>query len=143
MIKRRARLASASAPAKCVRSRDERGAATAEFVLITALLMLLFMGALQLGVALHVRNLAQDAAVHGARYGSLADRGPQDGRLRAHELLSSSLNSRLRAQASATGAGAGEAGTVTVTVRAAVPVLGFLPGPRLVTATATATRSAA
>jgi Flp pilus assembly protein TadG len=141
MILRRARSALGSSSCRRTAGHGEQGAATAEFVLITALLMLLFMSALQLGVALHARNLAQDAAVHGARYGALADRGPEDARLRARELMRGTLNSRMRPQVTARGARAGERGTVTVTVRASVPVLGFLPGPRLVTASATATRS--
>lgn len=121
---------------------SQHGAATAEFVLVTLLLMLLFMGALHLGLALHVRNLAQDAAVHGARHAALADRGPEDGVRRAEELLRGSLNGALAPRVEARGTEVGEAGGVTVEITAAVPLFGFLPGPHVVKVGATASRGA-
>lgn len=124
-----------------IRLRGRRGSAPAEFVLVSGLLLLLFFGAVQVAVALHTRNLAQDAAVHGARQAALADRTPADGARRAQELLQGTLRGGLRPSVTADGAGPGETGIVTVRVRAAVPLLGVFPGPRLVSVQASATRS--
>ncbi|MGO1319266.1 MAG: TadE/TadG family type IV pilus assembly protein [Galactobacter sp.] len=123
--------------------RTSHGAATAEFVLVSFLLLLLFTGALHLGLALHVRNLAQDAAVHAARYGALADRGPADGKQRAHELLHGSLNGGLAPKVEARSTGIGEAGGITVEVTTALPLFGILPGPHLIKVEASASRGAA
>ena len=58
----------------------ERGAAVVDFVLIGALLTLLFLAIVQLTLVLHVRNTLIDAAASGARYGTLADRNDGDAR---------------------------------------------------------------
>ena len=49
-----------------------------DFVLIGALLTLLFLAIVQLTLILHVRNTLIDAAASGARYGTLADRNDGD-----------------------------------------------------------------
>ena len=51
-----------------------------DFVLVGALLMVIFLAIIQLALVLHVRNTVVDAASSGAWYGSLADRGPEDAR---------------------------------------------------------------
>ncbi|WP_237704731.1 TadE/TadG family type IV pilus assembly protein [Nesterenkonia sp. F] len=58
---------------------EERGAATAEFTMVAALLALLFVLTLQLAVLVHVRNTLIDAASTGARFGALDDRSAEDG----------------------------------------------------------------
>jgi Flp pilus assembly protein TadG len=72
-------------------SRTDRGAAPAEFALTAGLIALLFLAAVQLGYALHVRNTATAHVVEGARYGARADSSPADGAQRARDLLSTTL----------------------------------------------------
>jgi Flp pilus assembly protein TadG len=52
---------------------DDSGAAPVDFVLLAGLLTLLFLMIVQLGIALHVRNVLASAAAEGARYGANAD----------------------------------------------------------------------
>ena len=55
--------------------------------MVAGLSAILFALTLQLVFALHVRNVLIDAASHGARYGTLADRGPADAQERTRELI--------------------------------------------------------
>ncbi|SDQ08453.1 TadE family protein [Quadrisphaera sp. DSM 44207] len=106
----------------------DRGAAVPEFVMVAALVTLLFAGLLQLAFALHVRNTLTDSVAEGARFGALADRGPADGAERARELIRASLADGYAAQVSAGYAQVGGLSTVEVTATTALPVLGLL-GP--------------
>lgn len=123
---------------------NERGSAVAEFVFITALLVLLFLGTLQLAVFLHARNLAHDAAVHGARYAALADRSTDDGQRRARELLTGTLGEPAVVGVTATQTripdSADETSRVTISVEVRVPIFGLFSGPLSYTAQANATR---
>lgn len=69
----------------------ENGSAVAEFVMVSALLTMLFVSVLQLALVLHVRNTLMDAAASGARFGTLADRSPAEGAQRTRELIGGSL----------------------------------------------------
>lgn len=105
----------------------EHGSAPAEFVMVSALSVLLALGVVQLALALHVRNTLIDAAAEGARYGALADQRPSDGARRTAELIRAALGSDYADQieASSTEAGATEQ-LVQVEVLARIPLLGFL-----------------
>lgn len=106
-----------------------RGSAAVDFVLVSALLTLMFVGVLQLALALHVRNTLVDAAGEGARRGALVGREPADAVERTRELVRSSLSDRLAEDVSATTETVDGVQTVVVTVRAPLPVVGLL-GPR-------------
>lgn len=101
-------------------------------MLVSALLTLLFVGVLQLALALHVRNTVVDAAGEGARYGALLGRGPADAEERTRELIRASLNDSLAQDVSARTEVLDGVQTVVVTVRAPLPVVG-LAGPRTLT----------
>lgn len=105
---------------------DERGSSPAEFALVGTLLALLTVAALQLGLALHVRNTVLDAAAEGARYGALADRGPSDAAARTAELITTAVG---EGYAHDITVGEGEwrgHPVLTVTVRATLPLVGLL-----------------
>lgn len=106
-----------------------RGSAAVDFVLVSALLTLLFVGVLQLALALHVRNTIVDAAGEGARHGALVGRGPADAAERTRWLIRSSLSDSLASDVSAATEDIDGVQTVVVTVRAPLPVLGLV-GPR-------------
>lgn len=110
--------------------------------MITGLLMALFLGAVQLAVFLHVRNLARDVAVHASRTGVLADRGPVDAEERGRQLAASTLGGGALRDVTVTTDGTGEGSRLSVSVRVAVPLIGLLPGPWEYTATSSATRFA-
>lgn len=104
---------------------DDAGSAVVDFTLTSALLLFVFLGVFQLGLALHVRNTLISCAAEGARYGARAGATPQQGAQRATELISSSLSSHFSQDVSAridtTGAGVR---VLVVDVTAPVPVIG-------------------
>jgi Flp pilus assembly protein TadG len=106
-----------------------RGSAAVDFVLVSALLTLMFVGVLQLALALHVRNTLVDAAGEGARRGALVGLGPADAVERTQDLVRSSLADRLADDVTASTEVIAGVQTVVVTVRAPLPLLG-LAGPR-------------
>jgi hypothetical protein len=99
-----------------------------DFVLVGALVTLVFVGVVQLAVVLHVRNTLIDCASEGARYGALADRDPPAGARRARELIAADLSPRFAGGVSAGTATFDGYTTVTVTVSAPLPVIGLV-GP--------------
>jgi Flp pilus assembly protein TadG len=113
--------------------RGDRGAAVVDFVLVGALVTLVFVGVLQLAVVLHVRNTLVDCASEGARYGALADRAPADGARRAISLISQDLSPRYAGDVTGAAELVDGLPTVVVRVRAPLPVLGLLGVGRWVT----------
>lgn len=109
-------------------SRSERGAAVVEFALVTTLLTVLFLGVLQVGLALYVRNTLVACASAGARYGADADRDPGDGAVRARLLVSRLLSQRYASSVSSGVEYSGGAPVVVVRVSAPLPVVGLV-GP--------------
>jgi hypothetical protein len=113
----------------------DAGSAPTEFVLVGALVTLLFLAVLQSAVALHVRNVLAAAVADGARYAANADvADPAAGAARANELIRRSLTPAFARAVAAPDAGVVDgAPVVTVTVRARLPLLAwFLPiGPEV------------
>ncbi|WHS49711.1 TadE/TadG family type IV pilus assembly protein [Rothia sp. SD9660Na] len=109
---------------RAVPPEKERGNATAEFVMVSALVVLLFLGVLQVAFALFTRNVLQDAASQGARYGAMLDKTPADGEERTRELLYSVLPSHYSATISSSVTQWQGADAVQVTVVAPVPLIG-------------------
>ena len=110
------------------RWRDDEGAAIVDFVAVSALLTLLFLGVVQLALALHVRNTLVDCASEGARYGAFADRSPAEGAQRTRDLIGMSLSSRYAENVTASTAALEGMDVVEVTVEAPLPVVGLF-GP--------------
>ena len=109
----------------------ERGSSTAEFALVSVLLVGLFLAVLQLGFVLHTRNVLVAAAQEGARYGANADRGVADAEARTREVVTGALSSGVagRMTYEAQQVVRGGVTTVEVTVRGPLPLV-FLPaGP--------------
>ena len=107
---------------------EDSGAAVADFVLVSALVTLLFLAVFQVGLALHIRNTLIACASEGARYGARADRAPGDGVARARDLIRASLADRYADDVSADATTVGGVSVVEVRVSAPLPVLGLL-GP--------------
>lgn len=107
---------------------EERGAATAEFTMVAALLVLLTLAVIQLTTFVHVRNTLIDAASTGARFGALHDRTAEDGVDRTRSLIASSVAEDHAEEVSYTYLEAEEGRTLRITVRAGVPLMGIGPG---------------
>lgn len=106
----------------------DAGAAVVESLLVMVVLVVLFLGVLQVGFALHVRNTLIACAAEGARYAANADRTPEDGAERTRELVAAALGDEYAADVTASLDSTGGITTVVVEVRATLPVLGPL-GP--------------
>lgn len=74
---------------------DDAGNGVVEFVLVTLLVLFLFLVVLQVGLALHARNVLVAAAAEGARYGADADRTDDDGAGRAVQVVAGALPGRV------------------------------------------------
>jgi Flp pilus assembly protein TadG len=70
-----------------LRSGQERGVTTIEFVLVAWLFMLLVLGGLQFGLWWHAQHVVLGAAQDAARLAAVEDGTPQAARARALELL--------------------------------------------------------
>lgn len=110
------------------RVRLETGSAVADFVMVSALVTVLFMSVLQLGIALYVRNTLISCASEGARLGARADTEPTQGAARTRELITASLSDRFAHDVSVTVEDVDGVRVVSIRVVAPVPVIGPL-GP--------------
>ncbi|WP_240917144.1 TadE family protein [Nocardioides sp. HDW12B] len=99
-----------------------------DFVLVVVVVVPLFLGILQVGLVLHVRNTLTSAASEGARYGARFDREPSDGAARAREAVSDAVSGRFARDVTARRTTLQGAPAVTVEVRGEVPALGLF-GP--------------
>jgi TadE-like protein len=104
----------------------ERGSAPAEFALVSGLLAVLTLSVLQLGLALHVRNTALDAAAEGARVAALADSGLGEGERRSRDLLRAALSPGYARQVTAAYRDLAGTRVVEISVVVPLPVLGLV-----------------
>ncbi len=103
-------------------------------MLVSTLVVTLFLGVVQLGIALHVRNTLSAAAAEGARYAANADREPLDGVLRTEQIISEALSPRFAQDVTLRREALGpDADVVVVEVRATLPILGWLGPDRALT----------
>ncbi len=87
--------------------RPDRGSAVVEFVLVAVLLTVVFLGIVQFGIVLHVRNVLTANAAEGARFAASLGTDPGAGGSRTAELnrttLSAGIASRVPCRGSADG----------------------------------------
>jgi Flp pilus assembly protein TadG len=112
------------------KTRGERGAAVVDFVLVSTLVVPLFLGILQVGLFLYVRNTVTAAASEGAHYAAVLNREPADGEARTRQLISGVVRDQLIDSVSAEATDVDGQPGVEVTVDAHMPPLG-LWGPGL------------
>ncbi|WP_421084618.1 TadE family protein [Rothia nasimurium] len=105
-------------------THKDTGNATAEFVMVSALVILMFLGVLQVAFAMFTKNVIQDAASQGARYGAMVDRTPQDGADRTRELLTAVLPDDYAADVTHSVTQWHGVNAVQIRVEAPIPLLG-------------------
>lgn len=108
--------------------RGERGAAMADFAMVSVLVVVLFLAVFQLGLALHTRNTLISCASEGARLGARADAVPGQGVSRTQALITASLSARFARNVTSREEVVGGVRVVEVRVVAPLPVIGLL-GP--------------
>ena len=111
---------------------DERGAAIADFTMVSVLVVVLFVAVVQLGLALYTRNLLVSCASEGARLGARADAAAGQGVSRTQSLLTQSLSPSYARHVTSRETTVDGVRVVEVRVVAPVPVLGLIgPDERL------------
>lgn len=97
--------------------------------MVSALLIVLGMGVIQMGIVLHVRNTIVACAAEGARAGARADAGPAEAAARTRALVREGVGAAYATNVSAQRTRTAEGiAVVEVTVVAPVPVIGLI-GP--------------
>lgn len=112
----------------CLRRSRDDGSAVVEYVLVVAILIPLFLGLLQLGLVLHIRNTLVAAAADGARYGAVSDRGPQDAAARTSFVIKQSLADRFADDVTSGREVEQGVDTVYVEVSTDLPLVGWFLG---------------
>jgi Flp pilus assembly protein TadG len=105
--------------------RDESGAAVVDFVMVSMLVVPLFLGVLQVGLFLYVRNTITAAASEGAHYAAVLNREPSDGEARTRELVQGVVRNELIDSVEAQETEADGQPVVLVVVKAHMPPLGL------------------
>ena len=96
-----------------------------DFVLVLVVLVPVFLGILQVGLVLFVRNTLTAAASEGARYAATLDRGPDEGAARTRSQISGALAGRYAQGVSAREVTIDGVPAIEVTVHVVVPALGI------------------
>lgn len=92
--------------------------------MVSTLVLLMFLSILQVAFAMHTRNILQDAASQGARYGALFDRTAAEGEERTQELISYALPQSYQTEISSTVTNWHGVEALQVTVTAPIPLIG-------------------
>jgi hypothetical protein len=103
-----------------------------EFVLVAPLVLLLGLGVLQVGLALHVRTTLTSAAAEGARAAALAGADPAAGVRRARDMLARSIEGSVVHEVTAQRSTIDGLPMMTVRIVGDLPVLGLI-GPSVLT----------
>ena len=106
-------------------SRNERGSAVVDFVMVSTLVVPLFLGILQVGLFLYVRNTVTAAASEGAHYAAVLNREPSDGEARTRELVDGVVRNELIDSVTAEATAVDGQPGVEVVVEAHMPPLGL------------------
>lgn len=117
------------------RRGDERGSAVVEFTLVSVVLVGLFLGVVQVGLVLHVRNTLVACAAEGARYAANADRDLPDGEARTVTLIAESLSDRHGEAVTSRYVTTGGVQLVEIEVTTTLPLFGLLGVERGLTVT--------
>jgi Flp pilus assembly protein TadG len=112
------------------------GNAVVEFVLVGVLLVFLILAVLQVGIVLHLRNVAVAAFADAARYAANADRDCADGEEKAREIVAASLSRAEVRDLTCRTEVVGGLAVVRVEARVSLPLLVLPIAPADVTITA-------
>ena len=121
-----------------MKNNRESGSAVADFAMVAGLLSVLFLAVFQLGLALHIRNTLIACASEGARHGARGDASPEDGAVRARQLIRASLSDRYAEHVRPETITAGGITMVRIQVDAPLPVVGPLGPDRVLSVQARA-----
>ena len=111
---------------------DESGSAVVDFVMVGALVIVVFVALLQVALGVYARNVLTDAAGDGARRAALVGGTEAEARQRVQTLSDAALRRGYVDTVTVSRVPSGDLTIVEVTVKAPFPVLGLLgPGGTL------------
>ena len=111
---------------------DESGSAVVDFVMVGALVIVVFVALLQVALGVYARNVLTDAAGDGARRAALVGGTEAEARRRVQTLSDAALRRGYVDTVTVSRVPSGDLTIVEVTVKAPFPVLGLLgPGGTL------------
>lgn len=93
--------------------------------MVGALLSILFLGVVQLALALHIRNTVLDAASEGARFAALADSSLEEGAERTRYLIGIAIGNGLDATVTARSTDLQGSPVAEITVDCPLPLVGL------------------
>ncbi len=115
-----------------LRSQNESGSAVVDFVMVGALVIIVFVALLQVALGAYARNVLTDAAGDGARRAALVGGTEAEARQRVQVLTDAALRRGYVDSVTVSRVPSGDLRVVEVTVTAPFPVLGlFGPGGTL------------
>ena len=115
-----------------VRTSSESGSAVVDFVMVCALIIVVFVALLQVALGVYARNVLIDAAGDGARRAALVGGTEAEAQQRVRALSDAALRRGYVNTVSVSRVPSGDLMIVEVTVTAPLPVLGLLgPGGTL------------
>nr|WP_243858964.1 TadE/TadG family type IV pilus assembly protein [Actinomyces sp. ZJ308] len=113
-------------------TRGESGSAVVDFVMVGALVIIVFVALLQVALGVYARNVLTDAAGDGARRAALVGGTEAEARQRVQVLSDAALRRGYVDTVTVSRVPSGDLTIVEVTVKAPFPVLGlFGPGGTL------------
>ncbi len=116
----------------CPRKHNESGSAVVDFVMVGALVIVVFVALLQVALGVYARNVLTDAAGDGARRAALVGGTETEARQRVRVLTDAALRRGYVDTVTVSRVPSGDLRIVEVTVTAPFPVLGlFGPGGTL------------
>lgn len=107
--------------------KSDRGSAVAAFVLVSPLVVMLGLAALQIITVTLIRNNATSIAFEAARHGAAWDSSVQDAEARARQLMSDQLSAAVRPRVAARELRVGNLGAVEVRITLSPRAVGPLP----------------
>lgn len=114
------------------REHNESGSAVVDFVMVGALVIIVFVALLQVALGVYARNVLTDAAGDGARRAALVGGTEVEARQRVQVLTDAALRRGYVDTVTVSRVSSGDLRIVEVTVTAPFPVLGLLgPGGTL------------
>ena len=113
-------------------TREESGSAVVDFVMVGALVIVVFVALLQVALGVYARNVLTDAAGDGARRAALVGGTEAEARRRVQTLSDAALRRGYVDTVTVSRVPSGDLTIVEVTVKAPFPLLGLLgPGGTL------------
>lgn len=112
---------------------NEDGSQVVSHTLVQALVVFVALGLMQLAFALHVRNIAIDAASEGARYASLSGATLIEGEARTRALLEAGVGTHVIDSVDAHTESRAEGTMIVMTVSTHLPIVGPFGPARAIT----------